>query len=367
MSLAQEIETHAAVVSTDSYSMSVGEMISMYRDGELDLHPEFQRFFRWTPEQKSRLVESLLLGIPIPPVFVAEREDSKWDVIDGLQRLATILELVGELRSEAGAVQAPLLLTRTRYLPSLEGKQWSADKPEGELPESARIKIKRARLDVNIVRQTSDEIAKYEIFQRLNTGGSQATDQEIRNCILIMANPSFFEWLRQLAGVEVFRRCVPMTDRALEEAYDLELVVRFIVLALIDVPSLGQIAELGAFLTERSVVLATAAKFPKAKAEAAFRDVFSFLAEHLGTDSFRRFDGNSQRYLGPMLISLYEIVAIGLGRQLLNGKSLPSPQRLVEAHKKLWGTDKLEGYVGPGVTASRRIPKTVAFGELWPS
>ena len=95
MDLEQQILNHSKNVHTQAYSMSVGELLSMYRDGELELHPEFQRFFRWTPEQKSRLVESLILGIPVPPIFVSERNDSKWDVIDGLQRLSTIFELMG--------------------------------------------------------------------------------------------------------------------------------------------------------------------------------------------------------------------------------------------------------------------------------
>jgi uncharacterized protein with ParB-like and HNH nuclease domain len=98
VSLSQQIEDHSRNVQTQSYSMSVSEIVSMYKDGELELHPEFQRFFRWTREQKSRLIESLILGIPVPPIFVSERPNGKWDVIDGLQRLSTVLELVGELR-----------------------------------------------------------------------------------------------------------------------------------------------------------------------------------------------------------------------------------------------------------------------------
>ena len=94
MGLDQEIEAKRAEVRTDGYPMSIGELINLYRDGELDIHPEFQRFYRWSPEQKSRLIESIMLGIPIPSIFVSQREDGVWDVIDGLQRLSTIFELV---------------------------------------------------------------------------------------------------------------------------------------------------------------------------------------------------------------------------------------------------------------------------------
>ena len=102
MSLDQEIKERRTEIHSDGYPMSIGEIMNLYRDGELDIHPEFQRYYRWSDEQKSRLIESLLLGIPIPSIFVSQREDGVWDVIDGLQRLSTILEFAGELQDSAG-------------------------------------------------------------------------------------------------------------------------------------------------------------------------------------------------------------------------------------------------------------------------
>ena len=91
--LNQGILKHRAEIRTDGYPISIGELLAMYKDSELDIHPEFQRFFRWSPEQKSRLIESLLLGIPLPSIFVSQRENGIFDVIDGLQRLSTIFQL----------------------------------------------------------------------------------------------------------------------------------------------------------------------------------------------------------------------------------------------------------------------------------
>ena len=96
----------------------------LYHDGELVVHPEFQRFLRWDDQQKTDLIESILLGIPIPPIFVAQRTDGVWDVIDGLQRLGTILQFVGVKKDEAGNKLDPLILRKTKSLPSLEGKIW---------------------------------------------------------------------------------------------------------------------------------------------------------------------------------------------------------------------------------------------------
>src|ERR1700744_1554326 len=92
-SLEEQITEARLSISTDGYPMSIGELTNLYRDNELEIHPEFQRFFRWTAIQKSRLVESLLLGIPIPSIFVSQTETGIWEVVDGLQRMSTILEL----------------------------------------------------------------------------------------------------------------------------------------------------------------------------------------------------------------------------------------------------------------------------------
>jgi len=96
--------------------MSIGEWINLYEGDEIDINPAFQRIYRWSDYQKSRLIESILLGIPIPPVFVAQREDGVWDVVDGQQRLSTILQLVGVLKDEKGDKLSPLKLQATNYL-----------------------------------------------------------------------------------------------------------------------------------------------------------------------------------------------------------------------------------------------------------
>lgn len=100
MGLQEELEKMRPEIRTDDYSMSIGEWISLYENDEIDIHPEFQRFFRWSKTQKVRFIDSILLGIPIPPIFVAQRQDGVWDVIDGLQRLSTIYQLVGILKDE---------------------------------------------------------------------------------------------------------------------------------------------------------------------------------------------------------------------------------------------------------------------------
>lgn len=115
MTLKEEIAAKRKEIIVDSYPMSIGEIMNLYKDQELDVHPEFQRFFRWDDEQKTKLIESILLGIPIPPVFVAQRINGKWDVIDGQQRLSTILQFAKLLKKDDGTDYDPLVLQATKF------------------------------------------------------------------------------------------------------------------------------------------------------------------------------------------------------------------------------------------------------------
>ena len=95
MSLQAELEKKRKTIKTDAYAMSIGEWVNMYQDEEIDIHPEFQRFFRWSDAQKTNFLESILLGIPVPPIFVSQTKHGIWDVVDGLQRLSTIYQFFG--------------------------------------------------------------------------------------------------------------------------------------------------------------------------------------------------------------------------------------------------------------------------------
>jgi hypothetical protein len=190
--LQAEIDRKRQEIRSDSYSMSIGKWISLYQQGDVEIHPEFQRFFRWSDYQKTSLIESILLGIPIPPIFVAQREDGIWDVVDGLQRLSTIYQFAGILKDEKGDLIPPLILERTKYLPSLTGKKWedrdNPDNPQA-FTQTQRLLIKRAKIDINILQKESDPSAKYELFQRLNTGGSIAQGYFILNRVLSVLRP----------------------------------------------------------------------------------------------------------------------------------------------------------------------------------
>ena len=206
MNLENELDIARKEIVSDGYDMSVGEIINLYKDKEIFINPNFQRFFRWENYQKTRFIESLLLGIPIPPIFVFQNPGGIWELIDGLQRLSTIFEFVGILRSSDDDLQESSSLEGTNYLPSLTDKRWEPSSAETEdgIGKILQLEIKRARIRVEILKKESDPQAKYELFQRLNTGGSNLSEQEVRNCVAIMINKKFHDWLKGLANKDYF-------------------------------------------------------------------------------------------------------------------------------------------------------------------
>jgi Protein of unknown function DUF262 len=171
--LRDEIDEAKRTVSTDSVQITIGELANMYATAELNILPDFQRLFRWSDDRKSNFVESILIGIPIPPAFAYERETGAWELIDGLQRISTVLEFMGLLKDpDSGELRRSKLL-KTKYLPSLEGVVWQAHE-EGEqtLDKALQLFFRRHRFDFQILKHPSDPKTKFELFQRLNRGGA---------------------------------------------------------------------------------------------------------------------------------------------------------------------------------------------------
>lgn len=364
MALSDEIREHRAEIRSDSYPMSVGELVNLYKDGELDVHPEFQRFYRWTPLQKTRLIESLLLGIPLPSIFVSQREDGVWDVIDGLQRLSTIFQFIGVLNDEQGHPVEPLVLMKTKHLPSLDDKMWQANGTHDGIGSDSQLIIKRSKIDVNIILRESSKESKYELFQRLNTGGSLLSSQELRNVLMIMVNPEFYRWISELSRNTHFQNCIALSEKALLEQYDLELVCRFLALCSLEERKLRGIPEFGEFLTNSILEIAQDEDYDRNRYGKVFADTFAALHEALEDYSFRRYDHARERHLGGFLISAFEVMAMGLGFNMFASINYQIDRdRIRGVSRDIWQDRTFLKSSGSGIRASSRIPVTIPRGR----
>ncbi len=358
--LQRQVETRRRDIRTDGYAMSIGELVSLYEDGELDVRPSFQRFFRWTQEQKTNLIESILLGIPLPQIFISARDDATWEVVDGMQRLSTILSFMGKLRNEHDEIQAPLILSEAKYLPALKDITWD------NLPRPLALDFRRSKMNLSIMNRDGDSGAKYDLFQRLNTGGSSLTEQEVRNCILIMENENFYNWLENLVDYPAFKDCVSLSDRLTDEGYHMELISRFMILSREEEVSIK--GDLGPYVNERLLEMARADAVEWSHWEQIFKSTFDILnGPNLGDLVFRRYSREDDRFKGSFLISPFEIVGCGIAYNLSKGiDSEFYPTGLIlQKVKELWSENQIGGRFSVGRNPANRLKHTIPLGREW--
>jgi hypothetical protein len=351
-SLETEIKNAQRRVKTDAYQMSIGEIVNMYKDEELIINPDFQRLFRWQIGQKAKLIESLLLGIPIPSIFVFETDDAKWELIDGLQRISTILEFMGLLRSpDDGQLLPPSALVGTNYLPSLDRVVWQRDDGVRDIPVSDQVEleknhqltIRRARLGVEILKKPSDNNAKYDLFQRLNAGGTQANAQELRNCVVIMVNRPYYRLLKGLADLPDFRTVIAATEEQIERQRHLEFATRFLVHTYISYDGKSDIED---YIDRGIVQLASGGV--KDEARNRFSDTFTLLNKADGENSLRRFDG--RRHLGRVGLVAFECIAVGIGKNIKAIRALPKSVEFVrERIRSFWTQPQIDSFLSQGM------------------
>ena len=362
-SLEKELEEVRRTIKTDGYSMSVGEITNMYHDGELIISPDYQRLFRWDDGQKSRLIESILIGIPLPSIFVAQDDLGRWEVVDGFQRISTLLQLQGVLKSPEGSEgYEPLTLVKTKYLPSLEGMVWDEDvssNSKNALTVAQRLDIKRAKLDVKIIQRGSDTKTKFDLFQRLNSYGSILSNQEIRNAALAGISAKFVNWLSDIAKDKNFVELIGLSDSQLESKYDEELVLRFFMLSTLDNEGLQKFSNLQESLDEFSTEVAS--DFPNNKdyLDNLFRETFRILNEN-EPNVFRKWSSDKGKFIGGFLISAFEAFAAGLGYCIAN--SLDYNTNFNSLVQEFWSAPEALTR-STGKSSEGRIRKTVPTGR----
>lgn len=214
-SIGRKYEQQMRELVTQRLDIPVPSLTEMLDHKRLDLQPDFQRRSRWNDQQRSRLIESIIMNVPIPPVFLGEDKYGQYVVLDGRQRLTAIDNFI-----------------RQRY--ALEGLDvWEElnGKTFNELGRVRDFIMRRFIPAVVILRESSKEI-KYDVFDRLNTGGVVLAPMELRNALF---RGPFTETLRELSENQTFRKLwgIPAEMKAREQNLtyqkmtDLELVLRF--------------------------------------------------------------------------------------------------------------------------------------------
>lgn len=157
-----------------------GELLGLYESGELRIAPAYQRLFRWDKSQKTKFIESLLLEIPVSPIYVLEEEVGEWEVVDGLHRLLTFFSFIGRL-DEQEKTQEPKNnweMGKGDVVKTLEGLTFK------DLPIKNQLNLKRVPCSVMVIQTEKENYdLRYAVVNRLNSGGTKLSNQEIKDIL----------------------------------------------------------------------------------------------------------------------------------------------------------------------------------------
>lgn len=201
-----EIPKEARILRTQAYDKSVSDIVKMIGDEDIRLDPDYQRNYIWDNKRASLLVESILLNVPIPVIYVEEDAQNQWNVVDGLQRLNTMRRFFAN----------EFKLTGLDVLSELNREQYSTLNPKAQ-----RI-LRNGILRIIVILQESHPEIKYDIFQRLNRGAVRLNEQELRNCLY---RGKFNDAIKESRSNELLQKLMGLT-KPHPRFVDAELVLR---------------------------------------------------------------------------------------------------------------------------------------------
>jgi len=211
-------------VDFNTYDLSVKELVSMFNDGIIDVAPEYQRQFRWKDDRQSNLIESIFLGIPIPSLFMATNPDNTWELIDGVQRLSSIIRFCGDQNAINKLQETQVERVTNLKLSELNKLTTFNNKKFSDLPRSIQLDFLLKPLKVITLSDKSDLNVRFDLFERLNTGGVSLSDQEIRSCIY---RGKFNDFIKTLSNYENFKKTVILTKAMEMDGTREEFILRF--------------------------------------------------------------------------------------------------------------------------------------------
>lgn len=367
MSVLDDVNLHRTELKTDSYTTTISDLLGTYKRGDLRIDPEYQRLFRWDLERQSEYIESLLLNIPTPPLFFATNPDGKSEVIDGLQRLSTLIKffapevfeddvrvaIAEDNEQEQNNLRVATLLLSAPLVNSIEGYTVKT------LPEALVRILRYTRIPVILLEKESSTRARYHVFKRLNRSGSVLSDQEIRNCSARLFGNDFPQALRILAAEAEVRSAIGLPEEQMRKMAVEEYLLKLLANLYSPDPLKHSVVE---FLDD-FMQYGSEGKFvlDDEKKQLVLR-TFGLLAKVLPNgEAFRyRKSGEPRGSVSP---NLFDIVAYGVAKNIGFLEQHPEflKQRIVEMHD----ADELKELTGAGSNTKKKYLGRLELGMKW--
>ncbi|MEV7964942.1 DUF262 domain-containing protein [Sphaerisporangium sp. NPDC088356] len=277
-------------------------LLSRIRDDMIDLAPDFQRAAGiWNLNNQSKLIESLLLRIPLPTFYAAENKNGVWVIVDGIQRLTTIASFI----EPESLGRRPLTLQNLTYLGQYNGLRFE------DLPGRLRTRLRETELVVHLIRPGTPEAVKFNIFTRINTGGLPLSRQELRHALI--PGPARI-LLRELAESVPFRRATDQSIKS-ERMDDREMVLRFIAFLLIDDIAAYDHRDFDGFLRSAmsSINVLSPDKIDQIRTD--FRRAMDASTNIFGQYAFRKRSRHNKRWRLPINKALFEAISVNLAKR----------------------------------------------------
>ncbi len=316
-------------IYTDQGDPEIDSLHRRFKKGRLNVQPIFQRQFVWDKIKSSRLIESALLDIPIPIIYLSEEKDGKENVIDGQQRLTAFFSFIdGKLPDNS-----EFKLSGLKVFTELNGKKFK------ELSEQLQDKIITYKIRVIKFKKESDGDLQFEIFARLNTGSVPLNDQELRNCVY---RGKFNELIKELSQDNDLRYLLGIAkpDRRMK---DRELVLRFA--AFHFNTYLNYNAPIKKFLNDTMEKYQNISLADELKLRNAFKNTVSIILSLLDKNSFKRYyrgdekNKNGKWETQKFNVSLFDILMYSFAREDKN-TVFQNLDRIREALIDLMTTDQ---------------------------
>lgn len=292
-------------IHTSSGDLEIESLHNKQKRGRLVLQPDFQRQYVWDATKASKLIESAILHIPLPIIYLSEEKDGKEYVIDGQQRLTSFFSFIDGLFPDGKTFK----LSGLNVCSDLNGKKFS------DLTDELQDRVRYYKIRAITFQKDSNENLKFEIFERLNTGSVQLNDQELRNCLY---RGNFNVALKEMAEDPDFMFICGLKapDKRMK---DKELVLRFC--AFYHKTYLNYKAPIRNFLNSEAREKRDISDKEIAEVKSAFKNACQIIRSAFGKNSFKRFykgkDGQPNGYWEPKKFntSLYDILMYSFARE----------------------------------------------------
>lgn len=306
-----QLKDKRAKVDVDRINFSVREIVRMYADNELIIAPSYQRKYRWPKNVASRFIESIFLGLPIPPIFVATNDNFSWEVVDGLQRISTLILYMADDENVRNSVSSPhaLKLQDLEILTELNGMGYN------DLPQPLKLYLARQALQVIALTDKSDKSVRFDLFERLNTGSISLSPQEVRTAVY---GGRFLSFIEELSTDRHFASLLKLQAKNKNDGTKTEQVLKFFAYKNDSASFNGAVTK---FLNSYAEAMEKDnSRFDYINEERIFRATMEYLANLMGGDPFLR----SGTKVTPLV--QFEAAAVGAGILIQNGIELKTPK-----------------------------------------